>query len=103
MSINDHSTTTSIQITFHYMNGQSESFSVSSPVDEAGTLTQQDIQQEIRQFLKEDWWMLKLMDETVVIQASNVLKVEIKPPMASIQGHGVLSNAQRVTALNRIR
>jgi hypothetical protein len=103
MSIDHPPATTAIQITFHYVNGQSESFSVSSPLDDPETATRQDVQQEIRHFFKEEWWTLKLLDETVFIKASNVLKVEIKPPMTSLEGKGVLSHAQRVTALNRVR
>lgn len=103
MYSNDQVTTTPVQITFHYLNGQSESFSILPPGSDGEPTTRQDIRQEMRRFLKEDWWVIQLMDETVFIKASNVLKVELKPPVASLEGEGILSHAQRVTALNRIR
>jgi hypothetical protein len=88
-------------ITFHYLNGQSDSFNIHH-LTEPG-VTRQDIRQEIRRFLSEGWWVVKLPDETLFINASQVVKIEMKPPITSLEGEGVLSEAQWVTALNRPR
>lgn len=87
------------EITFHYINGQSDSYTLSSFI-EPGT-TSQDMRQEIRRFLSENWWVLKLPEETIFINASQVLKVELKPPVINLVGEGVLPDAVRVTALRR--
>lgn len=101
MYSSDYTPPEQVQLTFHYVNGQSESFLIYNDV-EAGT-TRQDLRQEMRRLLDGHWWILKLPEETVVINNANVLKVEIKPPLASLQGEGVLDNAERITALNRGR
>ena len=41
------------------------------------------------------------MDETVCICTEKVIKIEIKPPINKIQGEGVFTNSQRITALQR--
>lgn len=91
----------STQITFHYLNGHSESFNVHHLTEEGAT--RQDIRQEMRRFLNENWWVVKLPEETIFINASQVLKVEMKPPIPLLEGEGVLSEAERITALNRGR
>ena len=93
--------TTPTYITFHYINGHSDSFSLHH-LTEAG-VTRQDIRQEIRRFLNEGWWVVKLPEETIFINASQVLKVELKPPIVALEGEGVLADAEWVTALNRPR
>ncbi|MDX2099691.1 MAG: hypothetical protein SFW36_18085 [Leptolyngbyaceae cyanobacterium bins.59] len=90
----------SLQMTFHFVNGQSESYSFLYGGDGA---TEQDFRQGVRRFLGQDWWIIKTLNETVCIRASNVLKIEIKPSIETLEGDGVLHNAERVTALNRGR
>ncbi|WP_448561730.1 hypothetical protein [Trichothermofontia sp.] len=89
------------QITFHFVNGQTETFNVYNAT-ELGTSTQ-ELRQDVRRFLREDWWTLHLLDQTVFIHSSNVLKVEIKPRLGGFQGEGVFQDAERVTAFNRYR
>ncbi|MBD1913125.1 MULTISPECIES: hypothetical protein [unclassified Leptolyngbya] len=89
------------QITFHYMNGQSESFNLYAPIESDGS--NQTIQLEVRHLLKKDWWIINLSEQTVFINIENVVKVEMKPPIAELKGEDVFSNAERVTALNRGR
>ncbi|MBW4518862.1 MAG: hypothetical protein KME16_04060 [Scytolyngbya sp. HA4215-MV1] len=101
MLSSDPVTSTPVQIIFHYINGHSEGFIINEPTEEP--LTRQEIRQEMRRFLNDSWWIIKLPEETVFINASNVLKIEMKPPLESLQGEGVLSNAERITALNRVR
>lgn len=89
------------QITFHYMNGQSESFNLYAPIESDGT--NQTVQLEVRHLLKKDWWIINLPEQTVFINIDNVVKVEMKPPISELKGEDVFSNAERVTALNRGR
>lgn len=91
-----------IQMTFHYMNGQSESFNLYAPVDENGEV-QITSHFEIRHILKKEWWVLHLPDQSVFVNVENVVKLEVKPPMVQLQGEDVFANAERVTALNRSR
>lgn len=87
------------QITFHYINGESESFNLYAPIESDGTL--QTTQLEVRHLLKKDWWIVHLPEQTLFINVDNVLKMEMKPPVSQLQGEDVFSNAERVTALNR--
>lgn len=86
------------QLTFHFVNGLTESFNITQLGDDSTTL---ELQQEIRHLLDKPWWILHLPDQTICIKTANVLKVEIKPAVPEIQGEGVFSNARRVTALTR--
>jgi hypothetical protein len=87
------------QLTFHYLNGHTESFLIPPVEDE----TQQDLRLEVRHILQKDWWILNLPEQTVMVNVSNVLKVEVNPPLSHVLGEGVFPNAERVTALNRSR
>jgi len=89
------------QLTFHYMNGQSESFNLYAPIESDGS--NQTVQLEVRHLLKKDWWIINLTDQTVFINIDNVVKVEMKPPIPELRGDDVFANAERVTALNRGR
>ena len=87
------------QVTFYFVNGQTESFNVFQP--EYGSVTPQELQQKIVAFLDKPWCILHLPEQTLCINTANVLKVEMKPPMGEIQGEGVFSDVRRVTALSR--
>ncbi len=87
------------QITFHYLNGETETFNVYDPVE--AQMVQQQLQQEFRRFLEKHWWILHLSEQTVCINTANILRIEIKPAITRIQGEGVFTNAERVTALKR--
>lgn len=89
------------QITFYYINGQSESFNVFEQPEE--DTTTQGIQLEMRRLLEKDWWILNLPEQTVMINVDNVVKVEVRPVLTQLHGEGVFNNAERVTALNRTR
>ena len=86
------------QITFHYINGQTESFDIHELAEEAET--QQQLRQEVRRFLERTWWIFNLPEQTVIVNMKNVLKVELKPPMPELHGEGVFPDAERMTALN---
>lgn len=89
------------QMTFHYINGQSESFNLYAPIESDGS--NQTVQLEVRHLLKKDWWIINLPEQTVFINIDNVVKVEMKPAMPELRGEDVFANAERVTALNRGR
>ncbi|GAB4233464.1 MAG: hypothetical protein Kow00121_61440 [Elainellaceae cyanobacterium] len=88
------------QLTFYYLNGQSESFNIFEPMEDD---TVQGLNLELKRFLEKDWWILNLPEQTVMINVDNVVKVEVKPVMQQLHGEGVFNNAERVTALNRTR
>lgn len=88
-----------VQITFHFINGQSESYNILHQGE--GSVTPQALQQEIIQLLDKPWCVLHLPEQSVCINTANVLKVEMKPAMREIQGKGIFSDVRRVTALSR--
>ncbi len=90
-----------LQLTFYFVNGQTETFNIYTTAE--ADSPPQELRQDIRRFLREDWWTLHLLDQTVFIHTSNVLKVEIKPRLEGFQGEGVFQDAERVTAFNRYR
>lgn len=79
------------EVTFHYVNGQTEAFDI--------PITPEAFQEELQGLLKQPWLTLHLFDKTVLICTAQVMKVEVKPPITEIQGQGVFSEVQRVTAL----
>lgn len=89
------------QLTFYYIDGQTESFNVYTPIEEDGT--EQTTQLEFRHLLRKDWWIVHLPEQTVFINVDKVVKVEMKPPIPELRGEDVFSNAERVTALSRAR
>lgn len=93
------STTSSWEITFYYINGEKETFNIYSSI--SSDTVNQDVRKEISRLLKEEWWTLKTQEQTIFIKSSNLLKVEIKPPLNSMEGEELFSNAERVTALTR--
>lgn len=87
------------QLTFHFVNGQTESFNVVQRGN--GSMTPQDLQQKIMRSLEKPWCILHLPEQTICIKTAHVLKVEVKPSAREIQGEGVFSDVRRVTALSR--
>ncbi len=85
------------QITFHYVNGQTESFDIHELAE--GAETQQQLRQEVRRFLERSWWIFNLPEQTAIVNMNNVLKVELKPPVPDLHGEGVFPDAERMTAL----
>lgn len=89
----------STQITFHYMNGHSESFNLHAPIENDGT--DATLQLEVRHILKKDWWIINLPEQTVFVNIDNVVKIEVKPAIADLRGEDVFTNAERVTTMTR--
>ncbi|MBD3882777.1 hypothetical protein IFO70_13475 [Phormidium tenue FACHB-886] len=93
-----NTTETPAQLTFYYLNGQSESFNIYGLSEDE---TQQDFRLEVKHLLQKEWWILNLPEQTVMINVANVTKVEVKPVMQQLKGEGVFPVAERITALNR--
>jgi hypothetical protein len=90
-----------VQLTFHYLDGSNESFTLQQEVIDADT--PQGFQLEMRHLLRKEWWILHLPEQTVMINVANIAKVEVKPPINQLKGEDVFPFADRVTALNRAR
>lgn len=88
-----------MQLTFYYLDGHTESFNVYDKTDSSES--DLSIRQDIRHQLKQPWCILHLPEETVFINMGNILKVEMKPPVTQMQGEGIFSEAERLTALKR--
>ena len=88
-----------IQVTFHYINGQTESFNIL--LHEDGSLTLPELQQRILKNLEKPWCILHLPEQTICVKTDSLLKIEIKPTLHEFHGEGVFSDARRVTALSR--
>ncbi len=84
---------TGTQVTFHYVYGQSETFSISAKP--------QDFYRQLQLASDSGWLTLHLSDQTVAIFINKVVKVEVKPPLPELKGDGFLPNAKRVSALQR--
>ncbi|MEZ2228862.1 MULTISPECIES: hypothetical protein [unclassified Microcoleus] len=81
------------QVTFYYVEGQAETFTISMPA--------RDFQEEVMNLLSQPWLTFHLNDQTVFICTSRVVKVEIKPAIPELQGQGIFPNSQRVTTMQR--
>lgn len=79
------------EVTFHYVNGESESFEI--------PLTPEAFQQQLSDLLNQPWLTMHLFDKTVLICTAQIMKIEVKPPLTEIQGTGVFPDTLRVTAL----
>ncbi|MDC0835414.1 hypothetical protein AY599_07460 [Leptolyngbya valderiana BDU 20041] len=84
---------TETQLTFSYENGHEESFSV--------PMTPQEVYQQLQLAIEMPLLTFHLYDRSVTIRFDRVLKVEVFPPFPEMQGDGVFSNAQVVTAMRR--
>jgi hypothetical protein len=79
------------EVTFHYLSGERESFDI--------PITPEAFRQQLESLLSQPWLTLHLFDRTVFIRSDRIVKVEVKPPFPDIQGEGVFTDVQRVTAL----
>ncbi|MCU0515854.1 MAG: hypothetical protein MUC60_03110 [Oscillatoria sp. Prado101] len=84
---------TGTQVTFHYVSGQSETFSIRA--------TAQEFYRQLQLVSDSGWLTMHLLDQTVTISIDKVMKVEVKPAFPEIKGDGFFSDAQRVSALQR--
>ena len=91
------------QLTFHYTNGESETYNLYTLATVAAGETRSlaDILQEgLPAFLKNDWLILQLPEESVCINLSQVSRIEIKPSLAIA---GLIGSGERLTSLSRNR
>jgi hypothetical protein len=90
------------ELTFYYIDGRNETFTVNSSLETTAS-TQQGFQVQVRHMLKKEWWILHLPEQSVFINVENVIKVEMKPPITQLHGEDVFMDVDRVTALSRAR
>jgi hypothetical protein len=81
------------QVTFHYVEGHTETFTIPMPASE--------FQEEVLQLLNQPWLTFHLVDQTVFICTARLIKVEIKPAIPELQGQGIFSNSMRVSTMQR--
>lgn len=82
-----------IQVTFYYVEGHTETFSI--------PMSTQEFQQQIIELLNQPWLAFHLVDQTVFICTARLVKLEVKPAIPGLQGPGIFPNSQLVTALQR--
>lgn len=79
------------QVTFHYVNGEIESYTLPIEADEF-----------YRQFQSASGWLiLHQFDCTVMLPMEKIVKLEIRPSLPQLEGAGIFQKAQQVTALKR--
>ncbi len=83
----------STEVTFYYENGQSDSFKVPVPGPQ--------FQEQLPQLLAQPWITFHLVDSTVIVCTTKIIKVELTPPIPEMQGQGVVNNAEKVTTMQR--
>ena len=81
------------QVTFHYVEGHTETFTIPMPA--------QEFQDEVLTLLNQPWLTFHLVDQTVFICTSRLVKVEVKPAIPELQGQGIFSNSLRVSTMQR--
>ncbi|WP_293333483.1 hypothetical protein [Microcoleus sp. CAWBG58] len=81
------------QVTFHYVEGHTETFTVPMPA--------QEFQEEVLNLLNQPWLTFHLVDQTVFICTARLVKVEVKPAIPELQGQGIFSNSLRVSTMQR--
>ncbi|MEB3232667.1 MAG: hypothetical protein VKJ64_16785 [Leptolyngbyaceae bacterium] len=67
------------ELTFHYLDGRNESFTIYVPTDQMEGTSHEP--HPLRELMGQARWVLHLADRTVVINMNAVIKVEIQPPM----------------------
>lgn len=81
------------QVTFHYVEGHTETFSIPMPA--------QEFQEEVLHLLSQPWLTFHLVDQTVFICTARLVKVEVKPSIPELQGQGIFPNSMRVSTMQR--
>lgn len=89
------------RLTFTYVSGQQESYVIVETVANESEASLATLQQRIRDRLQAPWCVLQLAEETVAVNMTNVLKVEINPALEALQDPDLFGDAQRETALAR--
>ena len=79
------------QVTFHYINGHAESFSV--PIAAGEFYNQLSANPKYITF--------HLFDQSVIVCLDKVVKIEVRQSFAEVQGSGIFPNSQRIMALQR--
>ncbi|MEO0406122.1 MAG: hypothetical protein AAF289_02100 [Cyanobacteria bacterium P01_A01_bin.135] len=95
----DHCT----EITVYFLDGRNESYTIYDSVAAPGGGQTQRFAARIPEMLQQPWWILHLAEQTVMLNLSNVIKIEVRPGVPHLQGDSVLGNVDRATALRQGR
>lgn len=91
------------EITIHFLDGRNEAYTIYEPVAATEAAGAAQFADRLPAMLQQSWWILHLGDQTVLINLSNVIKIEVKPGLPHLTGEGVLSQVDRATALRQGR
>ena len=98
MSMQTSGITDGYILTFHYSNGAHEVLQVSAAELPPNI---QDMGQWLRYLMERPYWVFQTGDQTTVVRLDHVVKLDIVPPLTTLQGPDTFSQAMRVTALTR--
>ena len=85
-------------LTFHYSNSTNEVFQISAAEFPPNI---QDMGQWLRYLMDCPYWVFQTGEQTTVVRMEHVVKVDVMPPLPTVQGPDTFSQAMRVTALTR--
>ena len=85
-------------LTFHYSNGTHDILQVSTAELPENI---QDMGQWLRYLMERPYWFFHVGDQTTVVRMEHVVKIDISPPLPTVQGPDTFNQAMRVTALTR--
>ncbi|AFZ50469.1 hypothetical protein [Dactylococcopsis salina] len=89
----------SLQISFHYNNGEKESFLITETADENDPYP--ELRQRIQELISQKWCPLHTAEETIYINMTNVDTISVKPALGESDEELSFKEAQRITALTR--
>ncbi len=81
------------QVTFGYVNGEVESFSL--------LISPFEFYQQLQAASEHRWLYLHLETQTEIICLDKVVKIEVTPPFPELEEGGSIQDVLRVTALQR--
>ena len=89
----------SLQISFHYSNGEKESFLITETAEQNDPYP--ELRQRIQKLISQKWCPLHTAEETIYINMTNVDNISIKPTLGESEEELAFKEAQRITALTR--
>ena len=81
------------QVTFYYIDGNTETISI--------PISPEEFQSQITEIFAQPWLTFHMIDQTVAICTSRIVKMEVRPVMTNLEGPGVYADCQKITTLER--
>lgn len=81
------------QVTFYYIDGNTETISI--------PISPEEFQAQIAEIFTQPWLTFHMIDQTVSICTSRIVKLEVRPVMTSLAGPGIYPDCQKITTLER--